>query len=120
MLDASNQHIVFPENTTSVQVGEAGNIKVNGEDFGSIGVVQFANPQLLERLNGKLFKSDIAATPATDARVAQGMLESANVQPVLELTHMIGVSHAVTDTAQFIAIVYDLERKASDAWAQQS
>ncbi len=33
---------------------------------------------------------------------------------------MMDVSRHVTDTAQFIAIVYDLERKAADAWAQQS
>jgi len=32
---------------------------------------------------------------------------------------LIDVSHAVTNTSQFISIVYDLERKAADAWAQQ-
>lgn len=120
VLDNSAQHVVFPEDTNSVVIGEAGNIKVNGDDFATMAVWQFANPQLLERLSGGLYKSEVTPQPAANIRVAQGMLESANVQPVMELTHMIGLSHAVTDTAQLIAIIYDLERKATNTWAQQS
>jgi flagellar basal-body rod protein FlgF len=120
VLDVSGQHIVFPENTTSVQIGGIGNIKVNGEDFATIGVVQFANPQLLERLDGKLFKSEIGGQPAENIKMAQGVLESANLQPVRELTHMITLTHTVADTEKFIETVYDLERKASNAWSQQS
>ncbi len=120
VLDSSAQHIVFDESTRSIQIGEGGNLKVNGSDFGNLGVAQFDNPRLLERLSGSMFKSNIIPQPAQNARVMQGMLESSNVQPVNELTHMVGLQHAVTDTAQFIAVVYDLERKAADAWAQQS
>lgn len=120
VMDNSGQHIVFDESTRTIQIGEAGNLKVNGADFGNLGIAQFDNPQLLERLDGRLYKSNITPQPAQNARVMQGMLESANVQPVQELTHMVNLQHAVTDTAQFISIVYDLERKAADAWAQQS
>lgn len=120
VLDTAGQHIILPENTTSVTIGEGGNIKVNGEDFANFSIVQFDNAQLLERLNGRLFKSAISGQPAQNARVMQGMLENANTQPVVELTHMMSLSHAVTDTAQFIAIIYDMERKASNTWAQQS
>ena len=121
VLDNTGQAISMPDNTTSIEIGSIGNIKVNGNDNGNLAVVQFANPQLLERSTGKLFKSDIEGQPATtDFRVAQGMLENSNVQPVSELTHMMTLTHAVTDTAQMIAIVYDLQRKASNAWAAQS
>jgi len=119
VLDSTGQPIVLPEDTLTVQIGAAGNIRVNGDDFGTFGIAQFANPQLLERLNGQLFKSDVQPQPATNVQIAQGMLESSNVQPVMELTHMLKLSHEVTDTAQFIAIVYDLERKAASAWTQQ-
>jgi len=120
VLDSAGQHIVIPPDATTVKIGEGGNIKVNGDDAGSIAIVQFDHPQLLEPLTGKLFKSAVPGQPAQDVRVAQGMLEGSNVEPVSELTHMMTLTHAVTDTAQFIAIVYDLERKASSAWAQQS
>src|SRR5205823_2126303 len=72
VLDVSSQHIILPENTTSVKIGEVGNMKVNGEDAGQIGVLQFDNPQLLERLSGRLFKSEISPQAAQNARVAQG------------------------------------------------
>ena len=120
VLDTARHPIVFDDTARDIQIGEAGNVKVNGNDFANIGIVQFDNPQLLERLNGGLLKSDIVPHPADSARVMQGMLEGSNVQPVKELTHMISVQHAVTDTAQFIVDVYDLERKASDAWTAQS
>jgi len=120
VLDATGQHITFPESVTSIQIGEAGNLKVNGEDLGSINVVQFDNPQLLERLSGTMFKSDVKPLPADNFRVAQGMLESSNVQPVTELTHMMTLTHNVADTDKFIEVIYDLERKTATAWSQQS
>jgi len=120
VLDNANQHIVFDESTRTIQIGEAGNIKANGADFATLGIGEFANPKLLERLNGSLFKSNVTPQAPQNSRVLQGMLESSNVQPVQELTHMVSVQHAVADTAQFVAVMYDLERKTSDAWAQQT
>ena len=120
VLDASGSQITLPDNTTSVEIGSAGNMKVNGDDFGTLNVVQFENPQFLERVTGTLLKSNVEGQPATNFTLAQRMLESSNVQPVSELTHMMTLTHAVTDTAQFIAIVNDLQRKAANAWAAQS
>ncbi len=119
LLDNGGQPIVLPENTKSVVIGEGGNMKVNGEDFATIGVSRFDNEQVLERLNGKLFKTDATPQPATDARVVQGMLENSNVQPVVELTHMIDVSRSVENTSKFIEAIYELERKAATTYAQQ-
>lgn len=121
VLDNSNQPIVFPENTNEVEIGDNGNIRVNKEDFGQLGVVQFENEQLLERVGHTFYKADAAPLPADPAevKIAHGVLENSNVQPVLELTHMIKVSRAVGSTAKFIETMYDLQRKAANAWAQQ-
>lgn len=120
VLDTTNRHITFPEETRDITVGEAGNLLVNGEELTSIAVYQFANPQLLERLNGAMFRSEVAPIAAdSSARVSQGVLEGANVQPVIELTHMMDVSRSVGNTAKFIESMYDLQRKASNTWAQQ-
>lgn len=121
VLDNSGQRIAFPENVQDVQVGEAGNVKVNGEDFTTLGLATFENEQVLERLNARLFKSDIAPDPtSTEARVVQGMLESSNVQPMIEMTHMIDISRSVAGTAKYIEMIYDLERKAASTWAKQA
>ena len=52
-----------------------------------------------------------AATPAT-AKVQQGMLESSNVQPVIEITHMIDVTRAYQMTATLSSSQEDLMRQA--------
>jgi flagellar basal-body rod protein FlgF len=111
--------IVLPENTRVVEVGEAGNLKVDGEDFGLLGIVQFANPQLLERLGSNLFGSNVPGTAAENIRVVHGALEGSNVKPIMEMTHMLDVSRSVDTTAKFIEVIYDLERKTSNTWAQQ-
>lgn len=119
VLDASNQRIVFPDNVNSIEIGSIGNIKVNGDDFGSIGVVRFDNEQLLEQAGNGLFKTELVPQPTLEVPVIQGALENSNVQPVLELTHMLQVGRSVANTAKFIEAVYDLQRKTSNTWAQQ-
>jgi len=121
VLSDSGQPITFTPETRDITIGEAGNISVNGQDFATIGVYKFDNPQLLERLDGAMFKSEI--TPevmTTGARVVQGALSGANVKPVIELTHMIDVSRQVANTAKMIETMYDLQRKSANAWAQQA
>lgn len=120
VLNPGNQHIVLPQNTRAFEVGEAGNLRVDGEDFGLLGIAHFDNPQLLERLGGNMFKSDIQPVQATDVRVLQGTLESSNVKPITEMTHMLDVSRSVETTAKLIEVIYDLERKTSNTWSQQS
>jgi flagellar basal-body rod protein FlgF len=119
VLNDSGQHITFPADASNIVVGAAGNISVNGSEFSKIGIYKFDNPQLLERLDGAMFKSEITPQVAENARVAQGTLESSNVQPITELTHMMDVSRSVGDTAKFIETMYDLQRKAASAYAQQ-
>lgn len=120
VLDESGQHITFTSETRDILVGEAGNISVNGEAFVKLGIYKFENPQLLERLDSAMFKSEITPDVATDSRVVQGALAGSNVKPVMELTHMIDVSRSVSNTAKMIETLYDLQRKASNTCAQQS
>lgn len=119
VLDANNQRITFPEDTVTIEVGEAGNIKVNDEEFANLGVFEFDNDLLLERTSSSLYKSEITPLPSESARVMQGALENSNIEPVKEMTHMIDVSRSVGSTAKFIEVIYDLQRKTANTWAQQ-
>lgn len=119
VLDNSGQNIIFPDDTISIEIGGIGNIKVNGEDFATLGIVEFENEQMLERLDGRLFKSELPGSPAENARVFQGTLEGANVRPVAEMTHMMKVSRAAASTAKLIETIYDLQRKTAEAWSRQ-
>ncbi|MDX2073623.1 MAG: flagellar hook-basal body complex protein [Alphaproteobacteria bacterium] len=121
VLDTSGQALEFPPDTQEVIIGSAGNIKINGEDFGSIGVAQFENPQLLTQTFGGLYQSEVEPTIGNEetVRMSQGALEGANVQPITELTHMIDVSRSVGSTAKYIETIYDLQRKTTNTWTQQ-
>jgi len=121
VLDDAGQRITLDEDAREVVIGEAGNISVNGEEIGNLGIAQFDNPQLLEHLAGTLYRSDIPPRPPTEGsvRVVQGAVENSNVKPVLQLTHMISVSRAVGSTAKMIETMYDLERRTSNALARQ-
>jgi flagellar basal-body rod protein FlgF len=119
VLDPSNQHITFPDNVRDVEIGSIGNIKVNGDDFGALGIFTFSNEHLLERAGNNLYKAEVSPEAAEGVMVEQGVLESSNVQPVLELTHMINVSRAVEQVTHYVSSIYELERKASNTWAQQ-
>jgi len=122
VLDDSGQRIEFPPETQDIGIGSAGNISVNGEDFGTIGVAQFENPQLLTQTAGGLYMSEVEPAIGNEdtVKISQGMLENANVQPVIELTHMIDVSRNVASTAKYIETIYDLQRKTTNAWTQQA
>ena len=119
VLNSNGGRIVFPDDTLEIDVGSAGNIKVNGTEFDSLGIYGFANEQAMEQLGNGLYKSDITPLPAENVRVLQGTLENSNVQPVRELTHMIDVSRSTSNTAKLIETIYDLQRKAANAWTRQ-
>lgn len=121
VLDSSSQSLEFPPETTDVSIGSAGNITINGQDFGTIGVAIFDNPQLLKQTSGGLYSSDVEPQIGTDENVkmTQGTLENSNVQPVIELTHMMQVSRDVASTAKYIETLYDLQRKTNNTWTQQ-
>jgi flagellar basal-body rod protein FlgF len=122
VLDDSGQRLEFPPEAEDIKIGSAGNIAVNGEDFGTLGIARFENPQLLTQTAGGLFKSEVEPLigESENVSIAQGMLENANTQPVVELTHMIDVSRSVGSTAKYIETIYDLQRKTTNAWTQQA
>ncbi len=51
---------------------------------------------------------------AADSTIKQGALESSNVQPVLEISHMIEVMRAYQATASLSQSQEDLTRQAID------
>jgi flagellar basal-body rod protein FlgF len=118
VLDDGGAPIVFLPEDQNISVGEAGNITVDGEERANIAVVEFANPQQMERLNATMFRADGLAQPAAESRLLHGMVEGSNVQPVMELTRMMTVTRSVSSTAKLIEAQYELQRKASNTWAK--
>ena len=91
VLDAGGSAIQLPAEARQVTVSGDGKVSADGNVVGEIGVMQFTDSQSLVREGNGLYSSTAQATQATDAKVVQGMIEGANVQPVLEITHMMDI-----------------------------
>jgi flagellar basal-body rod protein FlgF len=119
VLDEGNQPLNFDSSDRVIKIHEDGTVNVDGSDRVIIKVVQFDNEQLMHHVGNGLYTSDLPPKQvASNFTVVNGMLERSNVQPFLALTHMMYVSHEVTDTANFINTMYTLERNASNTLAK--
>src|SRR6185312_16261790 len=105
----------------SVSIGPDGTLSsiINGNinQIGKLQVVDFADDAALTKEGANLYSTAQTANPATSA-VQQGMLESSNVQPVLEITHMIDVTRAYQMTATLSSSQEDLMRQAINQLGQ--
>lgn len=119
VLGADGGEIAIPDNAKSVIINGAGQVTVDGEDVGQVGVMEFADEQGMKRLGNSLYSSEETPLPSETARVVQGALETSNVSPVSEMVRVMNLSRATTSTAKFVEVMYDLQRKTSSTYAKQ-
>lgn len=101
--DPEETNITFaPDGTIASSVGEKGQLRI----------VSFEQEGLLEKIGENLYSSPAPEQPATDFRLAQGMLERSNVKPVIETARMIEVTRAYTTTSQSLEQMQTLRRDA--------
>ena len=74
------------------------------EQVGKISLVRVANMSALQKNGRGLYTLQAGAStePATDVRLRQGMLETSNVNPMTEVTHLIQINRAYTQLADLI------------------
>jgi flagellar basal-body rod protein FlgF len=112
--------IVFQRNDRNISIGRDGTISVregtNTTDSirGKLRLVNFANPQLLQKDGGSNFTAPngMAAQPVTDAGLVQGAVEKSNVRGVIEMSRMIEVTRAYTQIAAMLQQQGDQKQQA--------
>ena len=114
VLDKSGGEIVIDSEKGEVKVGGDGTLSQGNERVGQVGMFEFANLAALSKTGDNLYRnvSNLAATPSTEARLRQGMLEGSNVKSILEITRMVQVSRAYESTAKMMDAQGDLSRRA--------
>jgi len=112
--DDGGGQIVLDPLKGEVTVAADGTVSQGTDRVAKIGVYQFANLGALEKTGDNLYKnsSNQQPTPATAAKVRQGMLEGSNVNSILEITRMIEVSRAYEQTTQMMSSEADLSRNS--------
>ena len=86
--------VTVTPNDGDIHIAADGTVTGKNGQLGQIQVVDFANDRALEKQGASLYTTTQAPTTPTNVTISQGMLESSNVEPVIEITHMIEVMRA--------------------------
>ncbi len=90
VLNSGGAPITVPLATSTITISRDGTVSADAEEIGKIKLVGFESPQALSKTGSGLYQAiDQSPTPDPDSEVLQGMVESSNVQGVVEMTRMI-------------------------------
>ncbi len=92
-----------------------GSVKVDGQEVGSLRLVDFDQPYRLKKVGDTLFEpedSSVVETPADKVTVSQGFLEQSNVDAIMMMTEMIEVLRGYESYQKVIRSVDETTAKA--------
>jgi flagellar basal-body rod protein FlgF/flagellar basal-body rod protein FlgG len=116
--------IVFQDTDHDISISSRGRVAAiagispnNAETLrGTLRLVRFDSPQLLQKEGENLYSVQDGAAPApvpdTDMQFQQGYVEGSNVNSVLEMTRMLQISRAYTAVANVLQQQSDLHKNA--------
>jgi flagellar basal-body rod protein FlgF len=103
---------IAPDGTISSVVRGVGN------QLGKLKVVDFADNSILVKQGANLYSTGQTPTTPANVNLRQGALEASNVQPVIEISHMIEVMRAYEATASLSKSEEDMLSQAIDKLGQ--
>lgn len=114
VLDDGGGEITLDEGAGAPTIAPDGTISQGTNRIGRLGVVRFADPQALQGAGDGLLTAGPgqAAEAAPDTRLAQGMLEGSNVQPVVEITRMVELQRRYQTMQSLLQSDAELQRSA--------
>lgn len=102
VLSESGQPFFFSPEDKQITIARDGTISTENGDLGRLRIVRFKNDQQLRETESGLYQTDQTPEDADQRDVVQGMLESSNVEAVVELTRMIEVQRAYESVKQLL------------------
>lgn len=113
VLGKSGKPIKLPDGT--VNINENGAIAVDDVQVDTLKIVNFKNPQFLEKIDGCLFRDtgNAGLTEKDNPIVRQGHIELSNVQVVKEMAEMVGVHRSVEVYQKVIQTISDQDKLAT-------
>ncbi len=91
--------IAITANDGDIHIAADGTVSGKNGTIGKLQVVDFANERTMLKEGASLYSTTQTPNPAVGTTISQGMLESSNVEPVAEMTHMIEIMRAYQATA---------------------
>lgn len=100
-----------------VHIAADGTVSGSKGQIGQLNIVDFPNDSALVKEGGSLYSTAQSPQSPTNASVLQGVLESSNVKPILEMTNMIEVMRSYQATMNLSQSQSDLMRQTIDKLA---
>jgi flagellar basal-body rod protein FlgF len=97
-----------------IHIAQDGTITGAHGQLGQIKLVDFANDSALQKEGASLYSTTQSTTDVATPQIQQGSLEESNVQPVIEMSHMLDVLRNYQTTASLMTSQEDLKRNAID------
>ncbi|HEY5338706.1 MAG TPA: flagellar basal-body rod protein FlgF [Rhizomicrobium sp.] len=113
-LQGDGGDVTITSDDGDIHVAKDGTITGAHGQLGQLKLVNFANEAALQKQGASLYSTDQQPTAVASPQIEQGNLEESNVQPVLEISHMLEVLRAYQTTANLTQTQEDLERSAID------
>jgi flagellar basal-body rod protein FlgF len=114
LMDEGGGQITIDPKLGPVTIGKDGIVSQGAIRVGKIGLVRPDDMASLAKDGDNLYRNTANTTPqpVTDAQIHQGMLESSNVQPVIEITKLIEIKRAYEGVAKMMDNTAELSRSA--------
>ncbi len=103
--------IIFDPDETGITISQDGQISTSKGDKGQLRIVEFENEHRMKKEGASLFSSPDDPRQKENPRMVQGMIESSNVNPVMEMTRMIEVQRAYTRASSMLEKENELLRE---------
>ena len=97
-----------------IHVAEDGTVSGIHGQLGKLRLVGFDDEKKLVKEGASLYSTDQSPTPVTDGHIEQGSIEVSNVEPVVEISHMLQVMRAYQATSNLTQAQEDLMRETID------
>ncbi len=113
-----NDITIDPQQDGSVTIAEDGTISGDQGQIAVMNLVRFEDERALERRGNALFDAaDEAPVPVEELQLVQGAVEGSNVNPIKEVTEMIGVMRAYQSAQRAADRIDDLRERAIERLA---
>jgi flagellar basal-body rod protein FlgF len=112
VLTEDGDQIEIDATNSRIEISNTGTITTDAGPIGKLAVVEFQNPQFLDKVSNTLYTSDQAGQQVEMPHVVQGKLELSNVQPIIEMTRMIDVHRSYEKAKDLITKEDERMRKA--------
>ena len=120
VLDSTGVPITFGAADNDIVISADGSITTSAGEKGRLNIVTFADEKALDKASDSLYVTDQPPVAATEAKVMQGMIEAANVEPIVEIANMITALRSYQSAQQVVVGDDGLVRNAIEVLTDQA